>query len=109
MIRVGPILTVAILAVAAVRGAEDPPLLKAVAGQQTAEVVKLLESGADPNAAGATGETPLLAASRLGVPDLVRLLISRGAKATTRLPNGETVLHLAEQSGSVDTVKLLLN
>ena len=79
---------VAILAAAAVRGAEDPPLLKAVAGRQVAEVRKLLESGADPNAAGATGETPLLAAARLGEPDLVRLLIGRGAKATTRLPDG---------------------
>src|ERR1035437_7878199 len=102
MIRQIPILTLALLAALGAAGAEDSPLLKAVAGRQAAEVRKLLEGGADPNAASPTGETPVLAAARLGDDELVELLIRGGAKATTRLPSGETVLHLAVKSGSAD-------
>ncbi len=104
MIRLMPILTIAILATAGAiaangSGADDSPLLKAVAGRQVADVRKLLDSGADPNAASASGETPLLAAARLGAPELVHVLINHGAKATTRLPNGKTALHLGGAIG----------
>jgi hypothetical protein len=82
---------------------------------------RLLELGADPLLANSTGDTPLLAASGLviekpgespGTPEevaaAVRLLLDRGADATTVDEDGNTALHGAAVWGSNDAVTMLV-
>lgn len=73
-------------------------------------LVKMLESGIDPNTPSpgtgsgfAAGMTAILAAASWGKVDDIRLLIAAGADLKVRSPNiGHTVLHIAA-SASVDT------
>jgi ankyrin repeat protein len=58
----------------------------------TAMVRTLLGAGADPNLALLLGETPLMAASRSGNPDVIAQLIDKGANVNARGPRGQTAL-----------------
>ena len=63
------------------------PLHLAAAAGDLAEVTRLLDEGADPEALTTPGGTPLLCAAEAGREDCVALLLSRGADphARTRL------------------------
>jgi ankyrin repeat protein len=68
----------------------------------------LLNKGADPNLGGKGGETPLIAASRIGFDEAVEWLLSMGAKVDGTNRMGETALIAAVQQRQTPIVKLLL-
>jgi ankyrin repeat protein len=69
----------------------------------------LLNKGADPNLAGKGGDTPLIAASRVGFESAVEWLLSMGAKVDGANRMGETPLIIAVQQREVPIVRVLLN
>ena len=68
----------------------------------------LLGRGADPNLAASNGDTPLIAAARVGFTDAIEILLARGAKVNTANRMGETPLIIAVQQRQLPAVKLLL-
>lgn len=68
----------------------------------------LLQEGADPNYAAKDGETPLIAAARMGYADAVEWLLAKGAKVDGTNRMGETSLIVAVQQRHLPIVKLLL-
>jgi len=69
----------------------------------------LLNKGADPNLAGKGGDTPLIAASRVGFGTAVEWLIGLKAKVDSTNRMGETPLIIAVQQREVPIVRILLN
>ena len=69
----------------------------------------LLSKGADPNLAGKGGDTPLIAATRVGFANAIEWLLGLGAKVDTPNRMGETPLIIAVQQRETPVVKLLLN
>src|SRR5262249_6839223 len=53
-------------------------------GENLAAVKMLLDLGLDPNHANNEGRTPLMGAALKGRPDVIQLLVDRGAKLDTR-------------------------
>ncbi len=79
------------------QAADDDPqtqLLKAINDRDVAAVRAALEKGADPNAAGEFGRTPLHEAAKESA-DAVELLLANGAKPNAIDGDGRTPLHLA--------------
>jgi len=74
-----------------------PALLHAVHKHQLAAAAALLDGGADPNRGYPNNYTPLMMAAGYGHADMVRLLLSRGAKTGIVDVDGETALDLAYQ------------
>ena len=70
-------------------------------------VVALLDAGAEVDAAGKIGATPLHAAA-MATPDNIRLLVWAGADVEARTETGETPLHVAAMFGTGETVDALL-
>jgi ankyrin repeat protein len=69
----------------------------------------LLKSGANPNTAIATGETPLMTCARTGNVDAVRLLIEYGAAVNAKEPSqNQTALMWAAAEGHSDMVSALI-
>jgi len=68
----------------------------------------LLNNGADPNLGGAGGDTPLIAASRVGFDDAAGWLLSMGAKIDGTNRMGETPLMIAVQRRNLPMVKRFL-
>jgi ankyrin repeat protein len=74
-------------------------------------VRRLVEEGADPDTPIVSGEhkaTPLIKASGAGKRDIVRYLISKGAKVNAPTTDGDTALMEAVKGGYDDVVTLLL-
>ena len=69
----------------------------------------LLNKGADPNAPGAAGDTPLIATARVGFEQGAEWLLSLGAKVDGDNKMGETPLIVAVQQRDRQLVKLLLD
>ncbi|MFL6721434.1 MAG: ankyrin repeat domain-containing protein [Sphingomonas sp.] len=69
----------------------------------------LLNKGADPNVAGKGGDTPLIAASRVGFEEAAEWLLALGAKVDGTNKMGETPLIIAVQQREVPMVRMLLN
>ena len=69
----------------------------------------LLQQGADPNLPARTGETPLMAASRVGMSDAVDWLLGLGAKVDAENKMGETALIIAVQRRQISIVKALID
>jgi len=69
----------------------------------------LLNRGADPNLPGKGGDTPLIAAARVGFEPAVEWLIALGAKIDAANRMGETPLIIAVQQRNLPIVRLLLN
>jgi ankyrin repeat protein len=69
----------------------------------------LLQKGADPNLGGKGGDTPLIAASRVGFADAVGWLLGLGARVDGPNRMGETPLIIAVQQREAPVVRLLLN
>ena len=66
----------------------------------------LLDHGADPNIPSQNGTTPLMAARS---PEVVWVLVAKGARVNARSKRGETALAAAAGRGDDDSVKLLLS
>jgi ankyrin repeat protein len=79
-----------------------------LAAQILGTLKALIVGGADVNAAGPNGETPLSLAASSGSADAVRLLFAHGAKMPKETGVGWSPLMGAAQIGSLDTVRLLL-
>lgn len=70
------------------RTQEVPPLLKATAVGDTAEVKRLLSEGVDPNQPAPDGTRPIDAGVFLGRVEITRALLDAGATTDHRLPSG---------------------
>ncbi|XP_058208667.1 uncharacterized protein LOC131321756 isoform X1 [Rhododendron vialii] len=86
----------------------DTPLSHATLGQQNQTVAWLAANGANPNLGNAEGFCALHYAAEKGLKDLMRLLISKGAKIEAESHAG-TPLQCAAAHGRKEAVKLLLD
>ena len=85
------------------------PLLLAAPGGPTDLVATLLAAGADVTVKDVRGMTPLMLAAACDhtSPDVIRLLLSKGADVRAKSPEDETALDWALKSGSTPIVALL--
>ena len=97
-------------AVAAVT-APDQALLEAITAQDHAQVLALLNAGADPNAQGATGyrATALMRAVSKQDAKLVEELLRRGAKIDAPDAYGDPAINYAAYYGYADMIRLLMD
>ena len=86
----------------------DTGLLAAIGNRDLTWTRFLLQEGANPNVASRDGETPLIAAARLGFEDAVDALLRRGAEVDASNRLGETPLIVAVQRRHKSIVKELL-
>ena len=86
-----------------------PPISIAANFGNTDLVRLLLERGANPNAVGSRGLTPLMcaAAADTGTPALIQLLLDKGAGINARDEEGRTALDWALYMGETPVVKQL--
>ena len=83
--------------------------LHAVSMRGTPEAVcSLLDHGAEINAQGGKGHTPLILAVLKGSTDTVRALLSRGAEVSLKSDDGRTALVHAAYEGKAESASLLL-
>lgn len=68
----------------------------------------LIGKGANPNFPASNGDTPLIAAARVGFINGMEMLLGRGAKVDATNKMGETALIQAVQQRQLGAVKLLL-
>jgi len=86
------------------------PLYIAASVGNGASIVKLLlEKGANPSLATATGMTPMMAAAVRGDVEVLKLLADKGADVNTKNGAGETALMFAATNGSPAAVGFLLD
>ena len=88
-------------------GDGNTPLIITIA-RQDEWAAFLLNRNADPNLPGKGGDTPLIAAARVGYLDAVEWLLTAGAKVDTPNRMGETPLIVAVQQRQALAVKRLL-
>ena len=90
-------------------GGPDTPLGRAAAAGDVASMTGLLDHGADPNAPGAHGLTPLALAARNGRLDAIELLLARGVDPHRGCGvNGWTpLLHALHKSQEAAAVRLM--
>jgi ankyrin repeat protein len=67
-----------------------------------------VKAGADLNAASENGTTPLIAASRGGHLEVVKLLLANKVDLNAALESGETALDIALKNQNTDIGDLLL-
>ena len=70
--------------------------------------VKLLEAGADPDAPGGWGQTPLHEAAEYRTPALVQALLDAGADPNATDRYGSSALHVAARAGTPEVIALLV-
>ncbi len=83
-------------------------LIEAIGKGLPDEVLRYMAQGADVNAKGNDGDTPLLIAVEKGLKDVVKLLIAQGADANGAGRYNEAPLHRAALLGRRDMVELLI-
>ena len=83
-------------------------LLKASEEGKTAEVVELLERGADPNIQNIRGNTPIHLAAYHTNPQTTKLLLQYHANPNIQNIDGDTPLHLAAYHTNPQTTEVLL-
>jgi ankyrin repeat protein len=77
------------------RSSTDPPLVAALSQRNWKETRHLLEGRVDVNAGDQFGHSPLMFAALFGQPDLVRILLDRGADPNRRNVDGLSPLMIA--------------
>jgi ankyrin repeat protein len=87
----------------------DRELIEAAGEKNLPEVCRLLSAGADVNAKGTAGETPLLEASVMGHSQVVLALLEHGADMEAKDNRGRTPLHWASMVGHSEVVKEFLD
>jgi ankyrin repeat protein len=88
--------------------ADEPPLVAAAESRDVATAIKLIDKGADVNAASDNGTTALLWAAHYGETDLVHRLLKAGAKADIRNQFDATPIGEAAVIGSAPVIEMLL-
>jgi ankyrin repeat protein len=73
-----------------------------------AAVKRLLDEGADPNAANRFGVTPMHEAATVGNHEMLEAMLEAGGDANAAFGEGETVLMTAARAGDAASVKALL-
>jgi ankyrin repeat protein len=113
--RIGVVVALACILVADTGGCRraDPAALKillraAIQKRDLTTAQRLLAKGADVNAAGENGFTPLMQAAGRGDPKMVKLLLDHGANARAKDSEERTALYPALLSEDRDTIQLLL-
>ena len=85
------------------------PLSQACTNGSVEFVRLLLKSGANPNTAIATGETPLMTCAKTGNADAVRLLVEYGAAVNAKEPaQNQTALMWAAAERHPNVVSALI-
>jgi hypothetical protein len=87
---------------------ETARLLAAVRGNDVLSVKKMIDRGADVNAAGPDGELPLAAAVMTGDLDMIKVMVASGAVVDARDDEGNTALMLAAGKGDIKIIEYLL-
>ena len=87
----------------------DTALMVAVSRRDSVWTAFLLSNGADPNLANRKGETPLIAAARIGYLQGAEWLMIRRARVDEANRMGETPLIVAVQARQAPLVKYLLS
>jgi ankyrin repeat protein len=87
----------------------DTALMVAVARRDDTWTAFLLSNGADPNIANRRGDTPLIAAARIGYLQGAEWLLIKKARIDDANKAGETPLILAVQARQAPLVKYLLS
>ena len=87
----------------------DTGLIVAIADRNDLWTTFLLQQGADPNLAARNGDTPLIAAARIGFTEAATELIRRKAKVDAANRMNETALIIAVQGRHTPMVRLLLD
>jgi serine/threonine protein kinase len=87
---------------------KNEKLLEASEKGDVEKVKKLLKEGANVNAKGKYGWTPLHMAAKNGHIEVVKLLIENGAYVNAKGNDGYTPLHDAAWNGHIEVVKLLI-
>src|SRR5262245_43160368 len=85
------------------------PLHRAILSDDLSGAQRLLQSGANPNAANRYGITPLSLAAENGNAAIVELLLKAGADPKANLPGGQTLLMTAARTGNAAIVRTLLD
>jgi ankyrin repeat protein len=86
----------------------ETALIIAISRSDETWTLFLLGKGADPNLPAGNGDTPLIAAARVGYVDAAEWLLRRGAKVDAANKMGETALIIAVQQRQLPVVELLL-
>jgi uncharacterized protein len=86
----------------------DTALLVALSRQDDTWTAYLLQQGADPNLPARNGDTPLIAAARVGYAQGVEWLLGLSVRVDQGNRMGETPLIVAVQQRHADIVRLLL-
>jgi ankyrin repeat protein len=73
-----------------------------------ADVIALVEGGADVNAVGDLGSTPLHEAVEQGRVQIVKFLLEQGAVPKVKNELGKTALDIAQEKGALDNIAKLL-
>jgi ankyrin repeat protein len=87
----------------------DVALFEAAADGDIDAITKLLDAGANVNAAIGGDGSPLIGAAREGDLDAVRLLLDRGADVDMGVRGDGNALIMAARVGHIDVVTLLLD
>ena len=82
--------------------------LRAAAAGNISALEEALAAGADPNARGGRGWTPLMHAANKGYKLLVPPLLKAGAKPNLQAADGATALFIAALHGRSEIIKLLM-
>lgn len=91
------------------RGLRETPIPSLAASNGSLPILELLlDSGADVDAADATGVTALMSASFMGHRENVEFLVGRGATLEAKTIDGYTALMYAAKAGQLDCVAALL-
>jgi len=94
--------------------AADVDLFHAIQSGDLARVEALIAAGADVNARSKNDGTPLMLASIMNYPEVVRALIAAGADVNAKQSsefeeiNGYTALMMASQNCHLDAVQILI-
>jgi uncharacterized protein len=87
---------------------QNARLMDAARSQDTAEVIRLLKEGADPNSRDKNGRTPLMESASEGYTQTVRALLENGADVNATDRVGWTALFWAAFSRRTETLRALV-